>query len=374
MVQTLISQAAPFAPIVYEKIKDALYQDSHHWYGVVHPVDYGVIKTERFRPFDFINDALCIEKVDEQRIHLWVKAFDASKKWWDGTSCLPDKGTKDLDALFKASLIHDLIYQFVEDLAKAAGCKEEDMLAFADDLLKIYAVGYGASPKIVNPIYQLLRFGGSMYHKIHKIFAIVAVLLLTGCYTVKTTVEDPPPDISWIGPFFSFLTNSIPADVQINIQTNEVPSTTIPETSTAIPETPSKPQSPQSASEGLKISSFGSPNTSKATEDPNAQIKDLKMDRNGMSYRWAKGGCENLGATSKSDYDHTIAVAGWSNDGKTFKCGKFDWISTSRTTRSFENIHSGYNGFKPDEFFNAKRRCFFIMSADGKKRTNILVY
>jgi len=141
--------------------------------------------------------------------------------------------------------------------------------------------------------------------------------------------------------------------------------------STVVPEPETKPETNEVQQEALKIVSFGSPNCSKATEDPNAQIKDLKIDKNGLSYRWAKGGCENLGATSKSDYNHTLAVAGY-GDGKTFKAAKFDWISTSRTSRSFENIHEHYNGFDPDAFFSAKHRCFFIMSKDGKRRTNIL--
>lgn len=138
------------------------------------------------------------------------------------------------------------------------------------------------------------------------------------------------------------------------------------------PETNEAPEvQPEAPSETIKIDSFGSPNTSKATEDPNAQIKDLKLNKDGLSYRWAKGGCENLGASSKGDYSQTIAVAGY-GDGKTFKCAKFDWISTSRTSRSFENIYDHYNGFDPDAFFKAPHRCFFIMGADGKRRTNIL--
>lgn len=152
-------------------------------------------------------------------------------------------------------------------------------------------------------------------------------------------------------------------------------STHVSDDSSTIPEQEIKPETPEvqqeAQSESIKIDSFGSPNTSKATEDPNAQIKDLKLNKDGLSYKWAKGGCENLGASSKGDYSQTLAVAGY-GDGKTFKAAKFDWISTSRTSRSFENIHEHYNGFDPDAFFSAKHRCFFIMSKDGKRRTNIL--
>jgi hypothetical protein len=46
-------------------------------------------------------------------------------------------------------------------------------------------------------------------------------------------------------------------------------------------------------------------------------------------------------------------------------------ISTSRTTRDFVNIKDGYNGWNWRAFVDAERRSFCIVSADGKKRTNL---
>jgi hypothetical protein len=147
--------------------------------------------------------------------------------------------------------------------------------------------------------------------------------------------------------------------------------------STAIPEPETKPTEPEKpveevkpSSSGIKIVSFGHPDCSKASEDPNTQIKDLKMSSNGLSYRWAKGNLRNWGI--KDDHSaKALAIAGY-GDGKTFRAAKFDWISSDRLTRDFENIRGGYNGFKYAEFQKAKVRCFFIMSEDGKRRTNIL--
>ena len=140
--------------------------------------------------------------------------------------------------------------------------------------------------------------------------------------------------------------------------------------STAIPETETKPTEPEKPSGGITIVSFGSPNCSKATEDPNTQIKDLKMSKSGLSYKWAKGDLSNWGIKNKHDAA-ALAVAGY-GDGKKFRCAKFDWISSDRLTRDFANINDGYNGFKSADFHSASKRCFFIMSADGKRRTNIL--
>lgn len=156
------------------------------------------------------------------------------------------------------------------------------------------------------------------------------------------------------------------------------PSTATPGESTAIPETETKPDKPEKPVEeekpstsGIKIVSFGHPDCSKASEDPNTQIKDLKMSKSGLSYRWAKGNLRNWGI--KDDHSaKALAIAGY-GDGKTFRASKFDWISSDRLTRDFVNIKEGYNGFKYDEFQKAAHRCFFIMTEHGTKRTNVLV-
>lgn len=111
-----------------------------------------------------------------------------------------------------------------------------------------------------------------------------------------------------------------------------------------------------------------------AVETAAAQIGSLRMSRNGLSFKWVKGGCEPLGATSAGDCDHTLACAFyWSDKENAWIGGKFDWVSTSRTTRDFKNLNSGYGGWTPEEFFWAPKRAFCIVSLDGRKRTNLLV-
>jgi hypothetical protein len=95
------------------------------------------------------------------------------------------------------------------------------------------------------------------------------------------------------------------------------------------------------------------------------------MSADWLSYRWAKGNLRNWGINNDHDAS-ALAVAGYGSDGKHYRCAKFDWISTDRLTRGFENIHGGYNGFNATSFQNAKHKCFFIMNKDGSKRTNVL--
>ncbi len=189
------------APIVYNFVKDALIEDNNHFYGLLYTVDYGIIKTDRFEAFDYEDDLFLIQKVDEHRSKWWIKSFDAKKKYWGGTSFLKDSGSKNLDCLFRASLFHDCGYSKVEALSKATGIPVKILFAFFDDCFKILSEGYGASKVVTNPIYQTLRFGGSIFHKVMKWLAIILVLVVSGCYTVQTEMEGPPPEIHYNGPF-----------------------------------------------------------------------------------------------------------------------------------------------------------------------------
>ena len=115
---------------------------------------------------------------------------------------------------------------------------------------------------------------------------------------------------------------------------------------------------------------FGGFNGSRAAEDPETQIKGLRMSRDGMSYQWAKGNLGNWGL-SREEAGALACAFYW--DGKRWVGGKFDWISTSRQSRDFENIHDGYNGWVASAFFAAPKRAFCIVSEDGCRRTNLLV-
>lgn len=100
------------------------------------------------------------------------------------------------------------------------------------------------------------------------------------------------------------------------------------------------------------------------------QISSLKVSGDGMSYKWVSGGCEKLGASSREDAA-CIAALFCKIDGQ-WRGGKWEWISTSRTTRSLENIKEGYNGWDASAISKASEYAFVITSKDGKKRTNVI--
>ena len=53
--------------------------------------------------------------------------------------------------------------------------------------------------------------------------------------------------------------------------------------------------------------------------------------------------------------------------------GKFDWISSSRSTRDFKNIYGGYGGWNLSNVPKTTTAAFVIVSKDGKWRSNIVV-
>ena len=108
-----------------------------------------------------------------------------------------------------------------------------------------------------------------------------------------------------------------------------------------------------------------------AAEDPATQIRDFRMDRNGMRYAWAKGDLGNWGLARESA-GALICAFYFDEKERRWIGGKFEWISTSRLTRSWENVYAGYNGWQAQPFFSAKRHAICIVSADGRRRTNLL--
>ena len=101
-----------------------------------------------------------------------------------------------------------------------------------------------------------------------------------------------------------------------------------------------------------------------------ARIASLKISGDGLSYKWADGGCERMGASSKEDAACLACL--FCKVGGSWTGGKFDWISTSRLKRGFENIRGRYNGWDPEALDKASEFTFVIVSSDGRKRTNVI--
>lgn len=148
----------------------------------------------------------------------------------------------------------------------------------------------------------------------------------------------------------------------------ESPSATPPDAESACP-----PQScPDPSPDGVAFSSlswrFGGFNGADAVLS-SPRIASLSAKASGLSFKWQTG----LSSWGLADDDASAIAALFvqTPDGSWIG-GKFDWISTSRSTRDFKNIYEGYNGWSLAGLDNPCPACFVVVSKDGKKRTNVL--
>ena len=179
--------------------------------------------------------------------------------------------------------------------------------------------------------------------------ALCAALLLCGCSTIRDAVDEYR---DW-------------RDSQTNAPA--VP----PNAPPATPGTPTQPDTP--AADEADYSAFtwayGGFNGSRAAlSEP--RIASLRMNgMSGLSYRWA-GPDLSVWGLGHTDAAALACLFVRRADGS-WVGGKFDWISSSRTTRDFKNL-GGYKGWTLAGIPNPCRAAFVIVSADGRRRSNVI--
>ena len=114
--------------------------------------------------------------------------------------------------------------------------------------------------------------------------------------------------------------------------------------------------------------SYGGVNGSGA--QPSAvTISGLSCSRNGLSFRYNT----NLSAWGLSYADaHALACLFVQKADGSWVGGKFDWISSSRTTRDFVNIRGGYNGWSLSGVPNPCKVAFVIIDEGHRRRSNVI--
>lgn len=117
---------------------------------------------------------------------------------------------------------------------------------------------------------------------------------------------------------------------------------------------------------------YGGFNSSGAKINPgDPVISNLRYSANGLSFKYDV----DLAAWGRSAGDHLGALACLfvqRADGS-WVGGKFDWISSSRSTRDFINVHGGYNGWRLSDVPNPCNAAFVIINVNDKQRSNVLV-
>ena len=327
-------------------------------------------------------------------VRLVAHPFPASSHLWNGPDVIANNQYRSM----LASLFHDLIWEHGDELAKAWGVSKQDVLRWGDGVL--YALWMYASEDSLRGriearvAWSVCEFSKGWYHSLKKLLGLHCLafaLLLAGCGT--------PPDwqvaeISGTNAVLRAMgrrledkqenclseakTNKNEAvDAEIVGKTDTLPTTNKSSTVQSAPQ-PAPPANDRQVKPSADAVDFaaldwcwGGFKGGSAKPVDGVEITALKVTASGLSYKWARGGCEKLGATSREDADHTICALFCKLDGK-WEGGKFDWISTSRTSRDLKNIEGAYNGWDKNAVSKASEYAFVIVSADGKKRTNVI--
>lgn len=151
---------------------------------------------------------------------------------------------------------------------------------------------------------------------------------------------------------------------------------------TANPESPSKPAQPDVSDPGntpgatvadaVPFSSlrwsYGRFKGSGAKAS-GVQIAGLRMSKDSLSFTYRK----NLSAWgfSSGQTDAVACLFVQKSDGS-WVGGKFDWISSSRSSRDLKNVRGGYEGWNLSGVPNPCSVAFVIVHKDGKKRSNVI--
>ena len=99
-------------------------------------------------------------------------------------------------------------------------------------------------------------------------------------------------------------------------------------------------------------------------------VADLRASRGGMEMKWIR----DLGAWGiPYEVPDALACLFVKNEEGEWVGGKFEWISSSRKTRGFENIRGGYGGWNLRGVPNPCEVAFLVFRKDGRRRSNIVV-
>ena len=99
-------------------------------------------------------------------------------------------------------------------------------------------------------------------------------------------------------------------------------------------------------------------------------ISGLKANSGGLSFKYNT----NLSAWGYAPGDcGAYACMFVQTESGSWVGGKFDWISSSRSSRDFKNVYSGYAGWNLDNVPNPCQIAFVILDANAKRRSNVIV-
>ena len=146
--------------------------------------------------FGICEQMICLDNLTiwfdstDNKVVLTAHPFKSDELMWDGVTGLPDT---DYESML-ASLFHDLLYVYMEDLSSKINKPVKEVRKWADQIF--WAIWNGASRSWVEKLKAKIAFGtvrtfGGIYHTVSKWFLIIAALsLLSGCCVPDWNLDD----------------------------------------------------------------------------------------------------------------------------------------------------------------------------------------
>ena len=301
-------------------------------------------------------------------VRLVAHPFPVESRLWNGPDVIANNQYRSM----LASLFHDLIWEHGDELAKAWGVTKQDVLRWGDGVL--YALWMYASEDSLRGriearvAWQVCEFSRGWYHSLKKILGLHCLafaLLLAGCGT--------PPD--WTVAEISG-TNAVLRAMGKAQETEIAQGEGVPAPA-QVEDAPGTSDSAfPASSDAVDFASldwaYGGFNGKNAKLADGCEIGSLRVTSDGMSYKWIKGGCEQLDKNCSHSNPCCTCALFCLVDGKWIG-GKWEHISTDRTTRDFKNVKDGYGGWDASALGKATAYAFVILDDGAKKRTNVIV-
>lgn len=385
------------------KVLKYIRDDAAHSYGIDEDVSV-VLRGAGVSPFlseldgafTTADGSLTIEALGNDRVRLTAHPFAADAHLWNGPDLLPDTQYRSM----LASLFHDLIWIHKAELAAAFGWDVQAVLEWGNDVL--YTIWVWASGNAVQRLearlaWHVCNLAAPWYHAAKKSLKLCCLTALLVSALAAGCVSPPAWEVESAAG-----TNAVLRATGLAHEAARLGRTSAGDSVTSSPSGQISPSSSSSAapanqndtaegggSGNEKPSTPGGAGVADAVEFSSldwcwggfkggsakpvygARIGSLKVAASGLSCKWESGGCERLGASSATDASCIAAL--FVRIGGRWQGGKFDWISTSRTTRDFKNISAGYNGWDKGAVGKADAFAFVIVGGDGKRRTNVIV-
>lgn len=198
------------------------------------------------------------------------------------------------------------------------------------------------------------------------LLAVILSAAITGCESSDEDVYNVQPAASTSTQSSTAVSTPSQSSTTVSTPVNTV----IPKNDTALSSDTSAPTAADAVPYGALRWSYGGIGGGGASQT-SATIKGLKVAGQNLSFGWGGPNLSSWGL-SNDDYSGAYACLFVQTESGAWVGGKFDWVSSSRTSRNLENVFNGYSGWSLANVPNPCQVAFVIISADKKKRTNVI--